>query len=61
MTASLKQIREALKAKFGLRKYRIMANGEIHAYGTMPNTSAEGWYLFGAVGKIDTMHRLDLA
>ena len=27
-------------------KYRITANGEVHFYGTMPNSNVTGWYLF---------------
>lgn len=28
-------------------KVVIKRTGEIHAYGTMPNTSQAGWYLYG--------------
>jgi ABC-type multidrug transport system ATPase subunit len=28
-------------------KVLIKRNGEIHAYGTMPNTNQSGWYLYG--------------
>lgn len=53
-------IRNALREKFGARMYRITATGEIHAYGTMPNTNIEGWYVFGAVADRGTLHRLEL-
>ena len=26
-------------------KYRITSNGEVHFYGTMPNSAVTGWYL----------------
>ncbi len=26
-------------------KYRITRDGEVHFYGTMPNTNQTGWYL----------------
>ena len=41
------QIRTALRKAFGARHYRLTANGEIHVYGTMPNTNQAGWYLYG--------------
>ena len=28
-------------------KYRMTKNGEVHFYGTMPNTDIVGWYLAG--------------
>lgn len=43
------KVRRALRAKFGSRKYRITADGEVHANGVMPNTNLEGWYLLGDV------------
>lgn len=45
-------IRAALIAKFGARKYRITASGEIHAFGTMPNTNIECWFVVGDVARI---------
>lgn len=27
-------------------KYRITAEGEVHFYGTMPNSTTIGWWLF---------------
>jgi hypothetical protein len=52
------QIRSALIAKFGARKYRIVSNGDIHVYGTMPNTNTEGWFLFGHLTDRDLSDRL---
>ena len=47
---SIKALRAALVSKFGPGKYRITSTGEVHAYGTMPNTNQRGWYLLGYVG-----------
>ena len=35
---------KAAAAEMGV-KYRI-SNGEVHFYGTMPNTNMVGWYLY---------------
>ncbi|GKS73681.1 hypothetical protein AVME950_02315 [Acidovorax sp. SUPP950] len=51
-------IRAALIARFGARKYRITASGEIHAYGTLPNTSMDGWFV---LGDVQTIQPEDLA
>jgi hypothetical protein len=45
-SASKIAIRHALRAMFGARRYRITRDGEIHAYGTMPNSNITGWWLF---------------
>lgn len=47
-------IRKLLRSKYGNRNYRITATGEIHVYGTMPNTNQEGFYLWGWVGEAYT-------
>jgi hypothetical protein len=35
-------------------KYRITKDGEVHFYGTMPNSNTVGWYLAGyaAAGEV---------
>lgn len=33
-------------------KVVIKRNGEIHAYGVMPNTTGTGWYLYGTRDQI---------
>lgn len=43
----LKNLRSELREKFGERKFRVCANGNVEVFGTMPNTSSEGWYLLG--------------
>ena len=54
-------IRQALRAQFGSRNYRITRNGEIHAYSPMPNADqVTGWWLYGWVGDSTTMARLGL-
>lgn len=52
-------IRAALRNAFGDRKYRITRDGEIHVFGTMPNTNQQGWYLFGEVGNAETIARIE--
>jgi len=47
---TIKRTREILRTEFGTRMYRITGAGEIHVFGVMPNTTQEGWYLFGWVG-----------
>ncbi len=39
-----KQVRQILLDKYrGVEKVRFR-NGEVHAYGQMPNTNIDGWY-----------------
>lgn len=57
-TISASAIRQALRTEFGPRRYRITRNGEIHAYGAMPNSKATGWWLYGWIGDSTTMARL---
>lgn len=52
------ELRAALIARFGARKYRITATGEIHVYGQMPNSIETGWWLFGYVGDPQTKARI---
>jgi hypothetical protein len=56
---SINQIKQALRRKFGDRKYRITRNGEIHVYGTMPNTNQEGWWQYGWIDDAETMARIE--
>lgn len=42
-----RQFRALLRKAHGAGKYRITRKGEVHAYGTMPNSNAVGWYLVG--------------
>jgi hypothetical protein len=60
-TATETTLRNALRAKFGARQYRITSEGEIHVHGEMPNTNTIGWYLYGYVGALETEQRLGLA
>lgn len=55
---TINEYRQALRATFGQRKYRITNTGEIHAHGKMPNASAIGWWLYGQVADLDTEYRL---
>jgi hypothetical protein len=60
MTTSISTIRAALRNEFGARQYRITRDGEIHVYGTMPNTNTVGWYLCGTIDSAETLARLGL-
>ena len=42
-----RQFRALLRRDYGARKYRITRDGEVHAYGKMPNSIVTGWYLVG--------------
>lgn len=54
-------IRQALRAKFGARRYRITRDGEIRVYGPMTNaTHIIGWRLFGHVSDYQTLCNLGL-
>jgi hypothetical protein len=53
-------IRQALRQRFGSHQYRITAVGAIHARGTMPNTNAFGWYLYGRIDSAETLARLGI-
>ena len=52
---SIAQIRAALRNAYGDRMYRITRDGEIHVYGTIPNSNTEGWWLFGYVSSAETI------
>jgi hypothetical protein len=47
---SSQEIRSAANKSFGQGNVRITLAGELHLYGTMPNTNVEGWYFGGYVG-----------
>jgi len=54
-------IRQALRAEFGARKYRITRDGEIQVYGPMTNaTHIIGWRLYGHVSDQQTLCNLGL-
>jgi len=55
-TSSNRKIARAYIAdREGVERVRIMSNGEVHAYGTMPNTDRIGWYLAGDVDRLADM------
>lgn len=39
--------RAAIIAHLGADRVRIARNGEVHAYGVLPNTNRTGWYFAG--------------
>jgi hypothetical protein len=53
-------VRQKLRERFGSGRYRITRDGEIHAYGQMPNSNLTGWWLFGYLSDEETMHRLGI-
>ncbi len=59
-TPTITAIREALRSKFGAGQYRIHAIGTIDVHGVMPNTNDTGWYLYGHIGAVETLHSLGL-
>jgi hypothetical protein len=57
-----KEIREHLrnaKSNGKIENYRILQNGEIHVYGTMPNTNQTGYYYVGKVNDNDIGQQLE--
>ena len=45
-----KNLRAALRAKFGARKYKIIGTvccEQVHVYGLMPDARTVGWWLMG--------------
>jgi hypothetical protein len=48
LTRSEKQtIRAYVLERDGAEKARLMADGAVNVYGTMPNTNEDGWYFAG--------------
>jgi hypothetical protein len=43
------KLREALRAKYGARNYRIDRNDQVYVYGTMPNSQNVSWWLMGDI------------
>ena len=41
----------------GAERVVIRRNGEVHAYGRMPNSTATGWYLAGLIGDLKAKFR----
>ncbi len=42
------KLRELLRNDFGAGKYRLTKDGDVHAYGKMPNSIETGWHLLGS-------------
>ena len=57
---TVKALRDALRNKYGARKYKITAAGDVCVLGYMPNTSTRGWYLLGDVDDSILHHDLGL-
>lgn len=58
---NLERIRKALRARYGTRKYRIRANGEIQAYGLLPlERRKKGWRLVGWLHDPESLELLGL-
>ena len=43
------KLREALRAKYGARNYRIDRNDQVYVYGRYPNSHSVGWWLMGDI------------
>jgi hypothetical protein len=48
-TISRVKLRNALRAKYGKRNYRIDRNDLVHIYGVMPSSQNVGWWLMGDI------------
>lgn len=47
------KLRELLRRDYGAGKYRLTKNGDVHAYGKMPNSIETGWYLLGSRREVE--------
>jgi hypothetical protein len=45
----MNKLRQALRAQYGARCYRITRTGDVHVYGQMPNSNVMGWHLLGDI------------
>ena len=45
--ADVRELRAYILDRKDASKVRITRNGEVRAYGTMPNTNKVGWYFVG--------------
>ena len=52
------QLRSLLRRDYGAGKYRINRDGEIHAYGRMPNSIETGWYPVGDRISVERYYQL---
>jgi len=52
------KLRELLRRDYGAGKYRLTKDGDVHVYGTMPNTNQTGWYLLGTRRHVETEYQL---
>lgn len=52
------QLRALLRRDYGTGKYRITSDGEVHAYGKMPNSIKNGWYLLGSRAEVEAKYGL---
>jgi hypothetical protein len=46
-TSEKQQVRAYVLQRDGAAKVRMMADGSVNVYGTMPNTDKTGWYFAG--------------
>lgn len=44
-----KKLRDALRAKYGARCYRVTRTGEVHIYGPAPSSQVVCWWLMGDI------------
>jgi hypothetical protein len=48
-----------IRSYFGPRRMKVTQDGCVHVRGMMPNTTKEGWYLFGNVADPDFADKAD--
>ena len=53
------KLRDALRAKYGPRCYRITRTDEVHVYGPMPHSQVVGWWLMGDISHAYTWMGID--
>lgn len=55
-------LRAALRRRYGCGRYRIIAGGEVHIYGPMPNAAhVTGWWLLGDIARAEQWIGLERA
>ena len=52
------KLRDLLRRDHGAGKYRLTKDGDVHVYGTMPNTNQIGWYLLNSRSHVESDYQL---
>lgn len=56
---NINKLRDALRAKYGARCYRITRTGDVHIYGLAPNSRVLCWWTMGEIAHAYTWMGLD--